>query len=429
MPAFQARGSCNLVVIRVDTYTVSFVPEAYDQPPDPWFRRLRHKIAFERAQRKWFAKRDKAIEESLSRSVSQLASQYRVISAPRAHVHVVVVPQEGRDFGTFRPGTRNFYFEAWRSLAGLKGEGVVSVFEVKQGEQPSLWHERLVRYAREVDATHVIAHIESDPGSEGASWTWDLAWAHLERNWDGVLLGVMFDSAFEWISAKARMLARISPRFMVVDICMPMTGSIVRGRREVGPVNMPISQESLALVEEVRKGASKVWDVSFAGVMYPYREKLVDDLREMGVSLTVNPHRRDRAAKDAESRVNQPSWLSYMGGLASSHMTLNFSQSSAGNFEQLKTRVLESTLVGSLLLTDDIDRTKRFWKPNEEYIPFRSVEDLPAIISSLLIDKPRLRQISEAGRLRALDIAPIGFWSEIEEGLKRRRLPTILEED
>jgi glycosyltransferase involved in cell wall biosynthesis len=281
----------------------------------------------------------------------------------------------------------------------------------------------LLETVRAVGATHIITHIEADPASEGATWTWDSAWALLSRNWDGVLLGVMFDSAFEWIAAKARLLAAISPRFMVVDICMPMEGSMKRGRPEVGPVNMPVSRESLALVDARLADVSPTWDVSFIGVMYPYRMDLVDRLRANGVSVAINPHRADAATHDAGSRVNQPSWLDYMAGLASSRMTLNFSQSSAGRFEQLKTRVLEATLAGTLLLTDDLDRTRRFWVPGEEYVYFRDVAALPRVISDLLADPDRVMRIAAAGQRNARALAHTNFWGGIDDGLRRRGLP------
>ena len=71
------------------------------------------------------------------------------------------------------------------------------MFDVEPGEDPSSWHRRLLDYVTSVGAKHIVTPIESDPGSEGSSWTWDSAWALLSRQWDGVLLGVMFDSAFE----------------------------------------------------------------------------------------------------------------------------------------------------------------------------------------------------------------------------------------
>ena len=339
--------------------------------------------------------------------------------------HVVVVPQEGYAFDSFRAGTRNFYFEAWRNLAEDLGEPSVSVFNVDPGEVPASWHVRLLNYLNDVGATHVITHIESDPGSESSAWTWDVAWGLLSTRWDGVLLGVMFDSAFEWIAAKARLLARMSPRFMVVDICMPMDGSMVRGRPEVGPVNMPVSRESLALVDARLAGVEPSFDVSFIGVMYPYRMELVSRLRSLGVSVAVNPHRPDRAEDDSSSRTAQPSWLDYMAGLGSSRMTLNFSQSSAGRFEQLKTRVIEATLAGTVLLTDDLDRTRLYWRPGVEFETFRTVEDAPVVVERLISEPEHLVSVAAAGSGRARELAHWNFWGGIETGLQRRGLSAI----
>ena len=384
----------------------------------------KRRIGFERAQHSWIRRRMAEIPNEISSP--PYAGDARAFSAawtPLRPPRVVVVPQEGYAFDSFRAGSRNFYYEAWRSMAEEIGEGSVSVFSVDPGEAPSSWHIRLLDYVTSVDATHVITHIEADPGSPGATWTWDSAWALLSRNWDGVLLGVMFDSAFEWIAAKSRLLATISPRYMVVDICMPMDGSMKRGRPEVGPVNMPVSRESLALVVGRLADESPVFDVSFIGVMYPYRMELVERLRANGVSVAVNPHRPDAAADDAGSRVNQPGWLDYMAGLASSRMTLNFSQSSAGRFEQLKTRVIEATLAGTLLLTDDLDRTRRFWVPEEEYVYFRDVGALPRIVSDLLSDPERIRRVAAAGQKKARSIAHTNFWGGIDSGLQRRGLP------
>ena len=228
----------------------------------------------------------------------------------------------------------------------MLGEDPVSVLDVRAGEPADEWHARLLDLVTETRATHVLCHAEADPASAGQQWTWDVPWSALARDWDGVLLGVMFDSAFEWILAKGRRLASISPRFMLVDICMPMDGSLVRGRAEVGPVNMPISRATTALIDERIAGIEPQHDVSFIGALYPYRVEIIERLRAAGVRVAVNPHRRDDAADFESSRRDLPSYLDYIAGLRSSRMTINFSQSSAGPVQQLKTRVLEATLVG-----------------------------------------------------------------------------------
>jgi len=270
-----------------------------------------------------------------------------------------------------------------------------------------------------------MGHVESDPGQSGASWTWDVLWSELSEVWDGVFLGVMFDSSYKWLTAQTKLLARISPNFLLVDICMPMDGSLVRGRPEVGPINMPISRQTINLLDDRLESVEKHWDVSFVGAMYPYRVDLIAKLRSMGIDVAVNPHRADLAEDFATSRSDQPSWLDYMAGLASSRITLNFSQSSAGRYVQLKTRVLEAGLAGALLLTDDLDRTSRFFVQDEEYGYFQDVEALPSVIAEYLSAPERLESIAAAGARRARQLAPTAFWYGIDVGLKNRQLRPI----
>jgi len=379
-------------------------------------------IGFKRAERKFFKERLHSLgietkSQVLAPGVSSRFGEKRP--------HVVVVPHEGESFDSFAPGNRNFYYEAAQSMREMYGSDSVSLFHVDPGEHPEQWHKRLLSYLLASDATHILCHVESDPGQDGATWTWDQFWARASRRWDGVLLGVMFDSSFKWLAAQSRLLARISPRFLLVDICIPMDGRMVRGRSEVGPVNMPISHESLALLDARLVDVRPSVDVSFIGAMYPYRVDLIQRLRSMGISIAVNPHRPEPAEDFVTSRSNQPSWLDYMAGLASSRMTLNFSQSSAGRFVQLKTRVLEAGLAGTLLLTDDVDRTSRFFTPNVEYGYFRNLDVLPSVISEYLDDLERLSQTAVAGSNRARDLAPTSFWHSIGVGLARRKLPSV----
>jgi hypothetical protein len=375
---------------------------------------------------RWRRRRRRVIARELK------ASPYRRLAPPPRARHdrdtplVVIVPQEGEDFESFRPGTRNFYYEAAQSLREKAGEARVSVFSVHPGEPPPSWHGRLLEHLWDVGATHLLTHIEHDPGSAGTSFTWDTFWSLAAPRWDGDFLGVMFDSAYPWIKAGSRHLARIDSRYLIVDICMPMDGAILRGRPEIGPINMPVSRESIALVDERLAGVVPQWDVSFIGVLYPHRIELIERLRALGVDVAVNPHRADQTVDVETSRSTQPSWLDYMAGLRSSRMTINFSRSSAGPYEQLKTRVLEATLAGTLLLTDDLDRTRHFFAEGAEFVPFRDAEALPGVIAGLMEDPERVARIAQAGEARARALAPVGFWEGIDAGLRRRGLRTIL---
>ncbi|MEC8648778.1 MAG: glycosyltransferase [Actinomycetota bacterium] len=336
------------------------------------------------------------------------------------------MPQEGPDFDSWAPGRWNFYFEVWQTAIERLGADRVSFLDVARGESWESWVPRLVALAHETEATHIITHIESDPGSESSTWHWDVAWAELLRSWDGVLLGVMFDSAYFWIRAQSRRLARMSPRFVVVDICMPMDGSMRRGRPEVGPVNMPVCATSLELVRDRCSSIQKMWDVSFIGVLYPYRVDALEELRRRGVKVAVNPHRNDNATDYRSTKVDQPAWLDYMAALAASRLTINFSQSNAGPVQQLKTRVIEGMLAGTVVVTDDVDRTSRFFSPGVDYRYFRDLDALPDVISQALAEPGILAESAAAVRPRAESLANRGFWDAIDVGLRRRSLPSVL---
>jgi hypothetical protein len=205
---------------------------------------------------------------------------------------------------------------------------------------------------------------------------------------------------------------------------MSLDSELVSKRTEVGPVNMPMSQVSLDLLDHEIGNVEKLYDVSFIGALYPYRVEMIETLRARGIDVVVNPHRNDETHDFLSSTNNQPSWLQYMQGLGSSHMTINFSRSSAGPFEQLKTRVIEAGLAGTYLLTDDKDRTRLFFPP-DEFSTFDSVDDLPDLIESLLRDRTDLDVRARRAQVRARELAVTDFWTRIDAGLRVRGLPRI----
>ena len=370
---------------------------------------------------RWNRERDSRMR-AVGLTPRRIKSVQRIIQRP---VHVVIVPQSGPSGKSFFAAQWNIYYEATKTLEDLIGRESVTVLDVVPGEYSYEWQQRLVEIVAKTNATHVLTHIETDPGDQSDVWTWDQGFARLlDSGWDGVLLGVNFDSAFKWIRARSRRLSRMSPQFVSVDICMPMDGELVRNRNEVGPVNMPVSAETLAQLGPALVGVEKVHDVSFIGALYPYRVALIASLRARGINIAVNPHRTDETTDFESSRANQPTWIEYMQGLASSHITINFSRSSAGPYEQLKTRVIEAGLAGTYLLTDDKDRTRMFFPP-DEFSTFESVDDLPDLIESLLEDKADLDARARRAQVRARGLAVTNFWDGIDQGLVARGLQVI----
>ena len=109
-------------------------------------------------ERIWNRKRDQEFPLSVQRSTERKNKD--------RDVHVLVVPQEGPDFVSWAPGRWNFYFEVWQTAIERLGADRVSFLDVARGESWESWVPRLVALAHDTEATHIITHIESDPGSE-----------------------------------------------------------------------------------------------------------------------------------------------------------------------------------------------------------------------------------------------------------------------
>lgn len=341
-----------------------------------------------------------------------------------AQSHVVVVPQASGSDARWQLAQGTFMFEIAQTAREYLGEKRVSVFEVRPEEQPQAWHPRLITFLAQAGATHLVAQIEADPYRTAERWTWDAFWTQAAQAWAGVLLGVTYDSSWRWLAAQSRRLARIDERFVLIDICMPMDGVLVAARPEVGPVNMPVSRLSLEFIEKVTARTPRDIDVSFIGALYPDRITALHALADLGIDVVVNPHHRAPANLAGEVR-HSATYTDYMRALARSRITLNFSKASAGPFQQLKTRILEATLMGAVVVTDDRDRTERFWMKGKEFERFDSLEELGATIRRLLNDTAELQVMSSQARARALDLHSSGLWRSVDRTLDQRGLPLV----
>lgn len=337
--------------------------------------------------------------------------------------HIVIAPSEGPWSSQWGPAQGNYYYEVYQTAVERFGTSAVSVLNLDSSSMDR-WARELQSLLQDTRATLLVSHLERDPGEVG-TWTWDAAWADLSRSWDGTFVGVTFDSGFPLLEMMARRLARISPAFVCLDICVPMDGRLVAGRQEVGPVPLVESQQTQDLLFERIANVQKTTDVSFIGALYPYRVELIEALRSVGISVAVNPHRSDETTDFASSRTNQPDWLSYMSGLAGSQMTINFSLASSGHHEQLKWRVIEATLAGTLLLTDDRIRTSEFFVPGEEFVQFTGPEDLAEVVRWWLDRPAELNAAQSAAQVRARALAQHEFWNLIERTLAARGLTAL----
>ena len=342
---------------------------------------------------------------------------------PTAQSHLVIAIQHGPDVPNFQVAGGNIFFESYQSAIEVLGPERVTMFSAGKDEPTDVWQRRLLQTIADVGATHLLAQVENDPNQHGV-WNWDIVLPVLSEHWRGATLGFMFDSAYEWLRIRAHRLGRQSRNLLFVDLCEPIDGLIRPGQFEVGPITMPVSQASTAVIDQHVAGLPKEYDVSFIGALYDYRVELLDRIRATGLTVAVNPHRPDAASTYEQSRANQPTYLDYMAGLARSHTTINFSLAHGGPHEQYKIRVHEAALVGCICLTDDGDRTRHFYAPNE-YAFFPSIEALPRVIEERLADRDRLAADQRAAADRAHLLNGSDFWGRVDEGLRRRGLPIL----
>lgn len=342
---------------------------------------------------------------------------------PLGEPHLVVAIQHGPDVPNFHVAGGNIVFEVFQSAVEALGPDRVTMFAVASDEPTDQWQRRLLHTIADVRATHLIAQVENDPNQHG-SWNWDIVLPALSEHWRGVSIGFMFDSAYKWLKIRARLLGQQTRNMLFVDLCEPIVGLIRSGQYEVGPITMPVSQASLDAIDAHVAGMGKEYDVSFIGALYDYRVELLDRLRATGLRVAVNPHRTDDAQTYETTKTNQPTYLDYMAALAKSETTINFSLAHGGPHEQYKIRVHEAALVGCICLTDDVDRTRLFYAPNE-YQFFASVEDLPAVVERRLADRERLAADQRDARERARVLNRSDFWGRVDDGLRQRGLPTL----
>lgn len=337
---------------------------------------------------------------------------------------VAIATGEGPDAPTWQPAAGNHFYEIARTAADLMGADRVLILRAGADEPPDAWHARMIAAIADFGATHVIANVEIDP-YDHEEWTWDLFQSRLRASWPGVLLGLMYDSAYEWTAIRAQRLVRRDRRTLMVALDRSMAGILPPPLAHVGPVILPMCRDTQASLLEATTGLPKDVDLSFIGALYPYRVPVIDDLAEHGIPVTVNPQRPDATRTYEESRANQPDYRAYMSGLARSEITLNFSRANMVDVQQLKTRLLEASFVGCLVATDDADLSDRYFTEGQDFVRFRSVPDAADVVRPLLADRERLRRMQQAARLRARDIAETVFWERVDAGLATSGLPTV----
>ncbi len=91
---------------------------------------------------------------------------------------------------------------------------------------------------------------------------------------------------------------------------------------------------------------------------------------------------------------------------------------------QLKSRMLEGPLFGTIVCTDEFSLARRFFD-TDQFVTFATAGDLQRAITGLLANPQKLVEVRAAAHSHARQIASSAFWSTAERGLAENHLPNL----
>lgn len=326
-----------------------------------------------------------------------------------------VVPE--RDGGkAWQPGSGNHSFDLVESVREYLTPEQVHTIEITAGEID--WSQRVAKTAVSLSATHVIGHVEHDPAGSH-DWTWDTFIRDLRAVWSGTFVAISYDSAYPYASMLLDRLARLYDNTVVMAIDRPLTG-LIRPKHEcAGPAFLPVPTVSIEALDALTVDIEPIHDLTFIGNVdgYPYRSDTLAALRAAGLEVAVNPH-----FGQGEGR---PGFAEYAGALKSSRITINFSRCNGEPITQLKTRIMEGSLFGTVVASDSDLYASPYFTPGKHFLVYSSPEDLHRQVTALLADPAALDAMRQRARARAIEIAPFCFWENLDTALRARDLPAL----
>ena len=331
---------------------------------------------------------------------------------------VIVTPNGEHDSETWKPGGGNYFYELFTSAQEAYGEEHVEIFLVDENAAPETWHAPLVQRLISTRASHCLAFVESDPGQAGP-WHWNEFALRARHAWSGAFVGVLTDGVYLLHQLRATRFRRAMPQsiFVAIDVESSSYAGYVPARTIFGPCFLPISDSSIeALSDSTAMSDEREFDLVFVGKVYPNREGFLDELRSSGIRIGINPHRPDPAVR--------PGYGDYVRGLRQGLFTLNLSEAGGMPVPQLKSRMLEGPLFGTIVCTDESSLGRRFFDHNQ-FVTFTTAGELQQAIAPLLANPQKLVEVRDAAHSHARQIASSAFWSTVERGLAENDLPNL----
>ena len=332
---------------------------------------------------------------------------------------VVVVPRSSFESTGWKPGGGDYCFELMASAAERYGDNVAKIFVVDDCSPHEKWQTALINHLLDVKATHCVAFAESDPARPGP-WHWNDFAARARDAWDGTFVGVLTDGAYLLHQVRATRFRHAYPRsiFVAIDVSAEALARYVPLNTIYGPSFLPISRSSVKALDTESSAfdGQREFDIVFVGKVYPNREPLLEALGASGLRVGINPHRVDQ--------TDRPDFASYVKGIRQGHFTVNLSEAGGMPISQLKSRMLEGPLFGTIVCTDEKLLARHFFG-SDEFVFFNSAESLCTEVVTLLKDQCRLTQMRNAAHARATILAGTAFWTSVESGIMANDLNTL----
>ena len=377
----------------------------------------------------WSARRDIA-QLSPDEIPSALRNQWGRRTAPssatahREHAEprlLLVVPMADHVEIPWEPAVGNYSYELFQTARACMDENAVDTLRIDPAESTGEFHDRIIARLHDGGFTHVITRIDIESNG-GEDWSWDLFTRKLRRSWPGVFLPLTYDSAYPYISMHLDRITRLHHLAVPIVLDRPITGVIRPRRPAAGPLFLPLSDESTSTIDRQLAGVDPEYDLTFIGNVtgYPYRADLLSALRAEGLDVTVNPQGR--------SDTDMPGFISYARALRQSRVTLNFTRCNGVPVTQLKTRMLEGSLFGSIVAADSPLYARDYFEEGQDFLSYSSPRDLKTQLQALLPDENRLTTMRERARARADVLRVRNFWEATDRALRSRGLPPLLVE-
>jgi glycosyltransferase involved in cell wall biosynthesis len=324
---------------------------------------------------------------------------------------MIVVPQSWhptlRGWG---PGVGHFYYDLWKSAE--ERYGFENVCWVAIEPEKLEWSKDLRKEIQRIKPSHIMMHIEEFPNGDLMSLL-EFA-SSLPLIFQGWVTLLMYDSIYWNHLFAAELICDLYPKTAI--IATDQFPAIARVPNKVGPALLPTSLASISALESSYKetqNPENKYGLTLIGQVYGYRAKALEKMAKHGLVVEVNPHRLNTSNRNLD-------YSSFYAAFRDSWATINFSRANGALVKHAKTRILEATLFGAVLVTDEYPLTSQLLGKGA-FVYFKNPEDLKRKIARLKEYPEEYLEIKRLGNEGAEKLRTVFWveWDKLRNGFER----------